>query len=783
VENWYFRSGTGAACGPGTRRPLESTAGASAATEDITTEHTWNRVETATRTIGTGDWSVSIDVTTGAGTGPQNRVTAVVERRDSSCVVQETLLNVQSGNLTADSTQEVTLTATGVPQVDFAADDILTVRVVRSQGSRSQVVRFNDAADTDADSRLTTPDEVAGGGSALVTPGLGLVAIAAFAAIVSVTNHQTVQPGVGAVAIESFAPTVTVTDHQTVTPGVGAVAITGFAPTVTAGSGAGIFDDFNDDSLDTSLWTATSGTVAETGGQLEITDTGAGIGACDTDLDYSVAIDTPLAGQWWMLKVVQLPSATDGHFARLRLARTGGEAEIIASISRVSGAWKFELLFRPSGGPPVTQNSVSHNGDEWLAVRRNPSTGDVEMGSSPDGRLSTINIHYTDANWGATLETGWRASISAGVGGVGSSATAIFDDFNVATAEAGGVTVEPGLGAVAIAGLAPTVTASDHQTATPGLGAVVIDGFAPTIAISDHQTVEPGSGAVAVDGFAPVVTVSDHQTVLPGTGEVAINGFAPTVAVTGHQVVQPGLGVIAIAGHAPTVQTTADVTVEPGTGAVPVEGFAPTLAITDHQVVQPGTGQAVIVGAAPVVSATDHQLVTPGLGEVVIAGFAPVVSISADVTVQPGTGAVSVNGFAPAVTVSEHQTVEPGTGEVAIAGFAPDVTASDHQTVEPGAGDVAIDSFAPTVRLDVFARPGPGSIAVEGFAPAVTGGGSVVVIPGLGVVTIAGFAPLAFSVPPRPSEKDIVRAIATPRIIRAVATPREVRALALPREV
>src|SRR3972149_1846600 len=94
-------------CGPGTRRPLNQTPGTTPATQDITSEHTWNRVESA-RTIAAGNWSVVADVTTGSGGGGPNRVTCVVERRNSSCVVLETLLNVQSGNLTAGSTQEVT---------------------------------------------------------------------------------------------------------------------------------------------------------------------------------------------------------------------------------------------------------------------------------------------------------------------------------------------------------------------------------------------------------------------------------------------------------------------------------------------------------------------------------------------------------------------------------------------------------------------------------------------------------------------------------------------------
>src|SRR3990172_5765049 len=160
AESWYARTGTGAACGPGTRRQMNQTPGTTPATQDITSEHTWNCVESA-RTILAGNWSVVADVTTGSGGGSPNRVTCVVERRNSSCVVQQTILNVQSGNLTAGATQEITFGPVDPGAVTFSDGDILTVRFVRSNGSRSQVLWFDDDPGTDADTRLIHPDVAA----------------------------------------------------------------------------------------------------------------------------------------------------------------------------------------------------------------------------------------------------------------------------------------------------------------------------------------------------------------------------------------------------------------------------------------------------------------------------------------------------------------------------------------------------------------------------------------------------------------------------------------------
>lgn len=175
AETWYWKSGTGAACGPGTRRPLEQTAGASAATQDLASEHTWNRVESA-RTIAAGNWSVFADITTGSGGGPANKVTIVIERRNGSCVVQQTIGTVEV-TTTKGATSEFTFNFGDPGQVVFAADDILTCRIVKTAGNQAVTLRFNGAAAGDADTRLVQPEaSVAVEGDLAATEGADSVA-------------------------------------------------------------------------------------------------------------------------------------------------------------------------------------------------------------------------------------------------------------------------------------------------------------------------------------------------------------------------------------------------------------------------------------------------------------------------------------------------------------------------------------------------------------------------------------------------------------------------------
>lgn len=173
----------------------------------------------------------------------------------------------------------------------------------------------------------------------------------------------------------------------------------------------------------------------------------------------------------------------------------------------------------------------------------------------------------------------------------------------------------------------PTITVdSGAVTVTAGLGAIDLAGFAPTV--QTPRTVTPGVGALDLTGFAPVVTASDNKTVTPGVGAIDLTGFAPTVSVSSNLQVTPGVGALDLTGFAPTVQTPRVVT--PGVGALDVTGFAPTATASDHKTVTPGTGAVDLAGYAPVVTAGGGGAasVTPGVGEISIAGFSPTVTVA-----------------------------------------------------------------------------------------------------------------------------------------------------------
>lgn len=298
----------------------------------------------------------------------------------------------------------------------------------------------------------------------------------------------------------------------------------------------------------------------------------------------------------------------------------------------------------------------------------NGVAGSSAMDVSASGHFEVeycVQIRSADVANGDTIQL--RASD-------GGSAFAAYDATPSITVDSGAVSVATGLGALIATGLAPTATASDHQTVTPALGALVASGLAPTITASDHQTATPGLGALVATGFEPTVSVSSGTSATPGLGELVATGFAPTISVSDNQTAAPGVGALAANGFAPTVTASDHQTADTGLGALTVTGFAPVVTASDNQTASPALGSLIATGYEPTVTATSHQTVTPALGELIATGFAPVVTASDHQTVTPGVGAGTLTGFAPTVTGGTGTTASPGTGELEITGHEPTVT-------------------------------------------------------------------------------------------------------------
>lgn len=355
------------------------------------------------------------------------------------------------------------------------------------------------------------------------------------------------------------------------------------------------------------------------------------------------------------------------------------------------------------------------------------------------------------------------------------------------------VTAAPGVGAVTLTGLAPTVSVSGGTTISPGVGAVTITGQTPvalrgavaqpgagTVTVTGQTpvalrgtVVQPGAGAVTLTGLAPALltgvvvqpgvgavtfsgatpSVLQNVIVAPGAGAVAFTGAAPALLV--GTTAQPGVGAVTIAGAAPTLLL--DTVVQPGVGSITVSGQAPNIgagafaqpgaaavtltgqAPTTAQgfVVQPGAGTVTFTGVAPSLASV---LPVPA-GTVVLTGLTPSVSVSNNAVATPGVGAIAVSGQQPAAVSGGSVISQPSAGVVTVTGQAPTVTTTDNVVATPGAGTVLLAGLQPTVLRDAYAQPGSGAAVVSGQAPTIQVSDNQTVQPGTGTVTITGLAP------------------------------------------
>jgi hypothetical protein len=214
--------------------------------------------------------------------------------------------------------------------------------------------------------------------------------------------------------------------------------------------------------------------------------------------------------------------------------------------------------------------------------------------------------------------------------------------FGDGAAGGGAVTVNTGVGALAITGHAPTIQTTGDTAVSVGAGALTVTGLVPTATTQQSAAVDAGS--LTITGHAPTISTTADTAISVGAGALTITCAAPTV--TTQEAVAAGAGALTLTGHAPTIQV-----VSPGAVAVP----SAALTLTGH---------------APTV--TTQIVVSPDVAALAITGHAPSLSVVSDTTVQTGVGALAIAGHAP--TVSILLNVLPGVGQIIIEGHAPTVT-------------------------------------------------------------------------------------------------------------
>jgi hypothetical protein len=406
------------------------------------------------------------------------------------------------------------------------------------------------------------------------------------------------------------------------------------------------------------------------------------------------------------------------------------------------------------------------------------------------GSLATTDIDLTTDERNAIVNwTDLRVSLIASGGQV----EVTWADLKAPTATGADAIKSPPLGAMALAGVAPTpfITAPDIAAAPP-VGSLAFAGPAPTLL---SFTVKLWSGTTLIATRAIVLTdalatysldlTTEERTAVADWATLSVSFIADgkqaevtwldmkAPASVTAQTVSPATGTLSLAGPVPIVYGSAPLTASPATGALELVGTVPprttvqlwmgpsstgtkiaewevaltssfaTLewALTDAQfaaITAWGDLHVVVIadGNQTFVSWVELQTpergASPGAGTLTLTGVAPLPG-----PLRAGTPApIAVAGYAP--TLNRDYVVRPSSGALGLAGTRPEVVAE----VRPGRGALTLAGLAPSVSRGL---PNPivptlvGSLALSGLAPTVTQ--QLGEAPGAGTLVLAGLVP------------------------------------------
>ena len=305
------------------------------------------------------------------------------------------------------------------------------------------------------------------------------------------------------------------------------------------------------------------------------------------------------------------------------------------------------------------------------------------------------------------------------------------------------VSVSPGVGGIALTGLAPSVVALSPVNETPTQVVVSLSGYAPTAVALNPVAVTPDVGTVAISGYAPDVAAISPVAANPDKADITILGYSPAAVAIDPVNETPDSGAISISGYSPAVIAISPVNETPGVASIGLSGFVPTVIAINPVAETPAQAVITLSGYSPAAVAIDPVNETPDTATISINGFVPSVSTSNFIEVVPDTGNIGISGYGPTVAALSPIEATPDAGIIALSGYAPGVFASNHITASPDVGQIDITGLSPTVAAlsPISVSPGVVGIGLSGFAPTVAALNAVSVIPGPAVIELAGYFP------------------------------------------
>lgn len=185
-----------------------------------------------------------------------------------------------------------------------------------------------------------------------------------------------------------------------------------------------------------------------------------------------------------------------------------------------------------TGATTATLTWVDASSDETsFTVQVRTAAGPGAWGNAAGATNPTAANVQSFAATGLTAATAYDVRVKASNGSGDSAYVQSASSFTTDNPGGGGgsIGILVPLGALALTGYAPTVTATNHQIVAVPAGSLTLTGYAPTVTFDNNQTVQVPAGALTITGYAPEITGATTTIEVPA-GSLTLTGYAPTVS-------------------------------------------------------------------------------------------------------------------------------------------------------------------------------------------------------------------------------------------------------------
>jgi hypothetical protein len=271
------------------------------------------------------------------------------------------------------------------------------------------------------------------------------------------------------------------------------------------------------------------------------------------------------------------------------------------------------------------------------------------------------------------------------------------------------------------------VPAAGGVSVTPPQGDLALSTAAPTVVRTDNHAVDVPAADLSLSTTAPGLSVGLNLNV--PAADLALSSPAPSINLTANISIDVLAADLSLSSAAPTADVTTGISIPVPAADLALSAFVPSVAVTaDVTITVPGTN-LVFTTTAPAVSAGGSVNITVPVVDLTLSTVGPAVQQTEHIAIDVPGAALVLSTVAPQVARTANITVQVPAADLALSAIAPSLTRTEHWSITVPVAAMALSSAAPGVAVGVETVPpftaaltstGPGAILTD-TGPGATG--------------------------------------------------------------